>query len=566
MVLKVNNLSVQFTAKNQTIQAVDSVSFELQKGKTLGLVGESGSGKSVTSLAIMGLLGETTAKIPQGEIKFAGKNLLQLSDKELQKIRGNRMSMIFQEPMTALNPVQRVGTQISEVLRLHKKMAKKAAWKQSIELLEKVGINHAEQRVRAYPHELSGGQKQRVMIAMAIACEPDVLIADEPTTALDVTVQKQVLQLLKDLQESYQMAILFITHDLGVVADLADEVIVMRRAKIVEQGSVKAVFQNPQHPYTKGLMACRPKLQNNPARLLTLDDFLDEKAQAKTIEVKKTLAVSTKTSANLKKASKVLLEVKNLSTHFVQRKGFKKHTIQAVNDVSLQVYKGETLGIVGESGSGKTTLGRTILRLQKANSGTVRFDGQSVFELSAKSLRKLRARMQIIFQDPHSSLNPRMTVEQILLEPMLIHGVESNVKNRLEKVVHLLEKVGLGSSCLSRYPHEFSGGQKQRIGIARAISIEPDFIICDESVSALDVSVQATVLNLLKDLQQEFELTYIFISHDLAVVNCMANRVAVMQKGRIVELNTVEKIYQQPQQAYTRNLLKSIPQTFLDAQ
>ena len=559
--LSIQNLTVKFKTQEELVTAVNNVSFDIPKGKTVGLVGESGSGKSVTSLATMGLIPMPPGQITSGKILFHGEDLLQKSEKEMRKIRGNRISMIFQEPMTALNPVFRIGSQISEVLRLHKGMSKKQAWNYAIDLLDQVGIPDPKNKIKAYPHEMSGGQKQRVMIAMAIACEPDLLICDEPTTALDVTIQKQVLDLMLDLQEKYHMSMLFITHDLGVIADLADDVVVMYRSNIVEKNHSHNIFKNPQHPYTKGLIACRPLLEGNPQRLLTVSDYMDEDGSEKSIPAEKFKPMIKPDKNDIDKHP-VLLEVKNLNTWFPVKGGLfnqtKRH-VKAVNNVSFTVHQGETLGLVGESGCGKTTLGRTILRLQQATSGEVIYDGINVMQQDKESLRKLRSRMQIIFQDPYSSLNPRMTIGDILTEPMAIHGIGSNKKERFERAKELMQKVDLKPQHLNRYPHEFSGGQRQRICIARAIGIEPEFIICDESVSALDVSVQAQVLNLLQDLQQDLKLTYIFISHDLSVVNYISDRVGVMNNGEIVELDTAENIYKNPQRNYTKRLLDAIP-------
>ncbi len=556
--LSIRDLTVQFQTQDETITAVNHVSFDIPKGKTVGLVGESGSGKSVTSLAIMGLIPQPPGRITSGELLFKGEDLLKKSESEMRKIRGDRISMIFQEPMTSLNPVFRIGSQIAEVLMLHRGMRKKEAWEKAEYLLDQVGIPDPKKKIRAYPHELSGGQKQRVMIAMAIACEPELLICDEPTTALDVTIQKQVLDLMLDLQDKYHMGMLFITHDLGVIADLADDVVVMYRSNIVETGPVDTIFTNAKHPYTKGLIACRPLLEGNPRRLLTVADYMDEAGNEKIVPAERFEPMVKED----KSGNPVLLEVKNLKTWFPVKGGFfgtTKDHIKAVDDVSLTVHKGETLGLVGESGCGKTTLGRTILRLQSATDGEVIYDGTSIMDLSGEALRAMRSRMQIIFQDPYSSLNPRMTIGDILTEPMAIHGIGDNKKDRYARAQELMRKVDLKPEQLSRHPHEFSGGQRQRICIARALAVEPEFIICDESVSALDVSVQAQVLNLLLDLQEEMGLTYIFISHDLSVVNFISDRVGVMYQGRLLELDTAEEIYKNPKTDYTRNLLAAIP-------
>lgn len=556
--LQVKDLSIGFGSGEQKVLAVEKISFQIPRAKTLGLVGESGSGKSVTSLSIMGLLPNMTQNILGGEILFDQKDLLKVPESEMRKIRGNKISMIFQEPMTSLNPVLSVGYQIVEALQLHQGLGKKMAWEKATELLNKVGIPRAQDRVYSYPHELSGGQRQRVMIAMAIACEPELLIADEPTTALDVTIQKQILDLLLKLQDEYQMSLLFITHDLGVIANMAHEVAVMYRGNIVEQGETRELFRRPQHPYTKGLLACRPALKNNFAILPTLSDFMDEDGKAKNMNWEVFGQKST-----VQSNSSVLLKVDNLSKLYPLKTNFWGQVtdwLPAVDGVSFEVRKGETLGLVGESGCGKTTLGRSILRLIEPTSGKVFYDDMEVTSLKAADMRRMRRKMQIIFQDPYASLNPRMTIGSALLEPMVVHNLQNNSKQRLERVNFLLEKVGLSSSALHRYPHEFSGGQRQRICIARALAVEPDFIVCDESVSALDVSVQAQILNLLKKLQRELGLTYIFISHDLAVVKFLADRVAVMNQGKIVENNTVELLYKEPRHEYTKKLLQSVPQ------
>jgi len=556
--LSIRDLTVEFQTQDDTVTAVNHVSFDIPKGKTVGLVGESGSGKSVTSLAIMGLIPSPPGRITSGELLFKGEDLLKKSESEMRKIRGDRISMIFQEPMTSLNPVFRIGSQIAEVLMLHRGMSKKEAWQKAEDLLDQVGIPDPKKKIRAYPHELSGGQKQRVMIAMAIACEPELLICDEPTTALDVTIQKQVLDLMLDLQDKYHMGMLFITHDLGVIADLADDVVVMYRSNIVETGPVNTIFTNAKHPYTKGLIACRPLLEGNPRRLLTVADYMDEAGNEKIVPAERFEPMVKED----KSKNPVLLEVNNLKTWFPVKGGFfgtTKDYVKAVDDVSFTVRKGETLGLVGESGCGKTTLGRTILRLQEATGGDVIYDGTNIMDLSGEELRKMRSRLQIIFQDPYSSLNPRMTIGDILTEPMTIHGIGENKKDRFARAQELMRKVDLKPEQLSRYPHEFSGGQRQRICIARALAVEPEFIICDESVSALDVSVQAQVLNLLLDLQEEMGLTYIFISHDLSVVNFISDHVGVMHQGKLLELDTAEEIYKHPKTDYTRNLLAAVP-------
>lgn len=560
ILVKVENLSVQFTTDDGIVEAVKGISFNIPKGKTVGLVGESGSGKSVTSLSIMRLINDPPGKISGGSIHFQGQDLLQISEDKIRKVRGNKISMIFQEPMTSLNPVFTVGDQIAEVLLLHKNMTKKQAHDRTLELMNQVGIPKPETRINAYPHEMSGGQRQRIMIAMAIACEPDLLIADEPTTALDVTIQKQILELIASLQKKYGMSVLFITHDLGVIADIADEVAVMYKGKIVENGLKSEIFKNPTHPYTKGLIACRPSLDKSPHRLPTVSDFMDERGREKNFDQSK-LRVD-KTPRSITDKNPVILEIKDLKKHFPLEKGFfgsVKSWVHAVNGVSLKVRKGRTLGLVGESGCGKTTLGRTILRLIESTSGEIIYHGQNINELSAQEMRQLRRKMQIIFQDPYASLNPRMTVGSALIEPMIIHNLFKSKDERNERAAQLIQKVGLDSSMLNRYPHEFSGGQRQRICIARALAVEPEFIVCDESVSALDVSVQAQILNLLLDLQDEFNLTYIFISHDLAVVKYISDEVAVMSGGEVVELADAVQIYKNPQHEYTKKLLSAIP-------
>jgi peptide/nickel transport system ATP-binding protein len=559
-ILSVKDLIVEFHTSEGVTRAVNNISFDIPAGKTVGIVGESGSGKSVTSLAVMGLLQKPAAKIPQGQILFKGRDLLKFSDDQLRAIRGNQISMIFQEPMTSLNPVFKVGEQIAESLRIHKKLSNKAAWTRAVELMNQVGIPKPAESAHKYPHEMSGGQKQRVMIAMAIACEPKLLIADEPTTALDVTIQKQVLDLLFKLQQEYRMSMLFITHDLGVIGDIADDVVVMYRSNVVEQNNADTIFSNAQHPYTKGLLACRPKLGANPQRLLTVSDFMDKDGKEIPIDPRK-IEVFDKEVVE-KKSNDILLEVKNLVTQFPIKGGIFGKTVdhfKAVDDVSFTLKKGQTLGLVGESGCGKTTLGRSILRLVEPASGQIIYHGKDMTHVYGEELRLLRRKMQIIFQDPYSSLNPRMTVSEILTEPLIIHNVGANKKERVDMAKELMNKVGLKIEQMNRYPHEFSGGQRQRICIARALMLRPEFVVCDESVSALDVSIQAQVLNLLLDLQQEFGLTYIFISHDLSVVNFIADQVGVMNAGKIIEMDSASQIYKNPKQEYTKTLLSAIP-------
>lgn len=557
ILLEIKDLTIEFRSEDKTIEAVKSLSLKIPKGKTVGLVGESGSGKSVTSLAIMGLIPNPPGRISKGQILFKGQDLTKLTQDELRKLRGNKIAMIFQEPMTSLNPVFTVGNQIDEVLMLHQGMSKSEARKRTIELLDEVGIPNPPESVEKYPHQMSGGQKQRVMIAMAMACEPELLICDEPTTALDVTIQKQVLELMFDLQRKHGMSMLFITHDLAVIADIADEVAVMFRGDLVEQNTTKALFENPKHPYTKGLLACRPSLEENPVRLLTVEDFLkaDGDIDVSKLEMKKPHVID-------EAKNPVILEINNFNKHFPIKGGILGRTVdwfKAVDNVSLKVRKGRTLGLVGESGCGKTTLGRSILRLIEPTSGSVVYKGTDLTKLGKDEMRKMREKMQIIFQDPYSSLNPRMTIGDIITEPMVIHNIGGTKKERYAHAAELLEKVGLKGDYLNRYPHEFSGGQRQRICIARALTLKPEFIICDESVSALDVSVQAQVLNLLQDLQQEFGLTYIFISHDLSVVKYIADEIGVMNKGKIVEFGPSEEIYRNPKDPYTQKLLSAIP-------
>lgn len=551
--LEIKDLSVEFKTHQEHVVAVDRISLKLEKGKTLGLVGESGSGKSITSLSVMQLIPSPPGKITSGQILFKGEDLIKKSPSEMRKIRGNQISMIFQEPMTSLNPVFTVGNQIIESLKLHRGMSTKEARQLTLELLDQVKIPHPSKRIDSYPHEMSGGQKQRAMIAMAMACEPDLLIADEPTTALDVTIQREVLDLMFQLQEKHKMSLLFITHDLGVIGDIADDVAVMYKGQIVENNSTENIFKNPQHPYTKGLLGCRPHVDKNPRRLFTVGDFLKNDNKELKIEVYE---------KPKKPETETLLEIQNLEKHFPIKGGVFKRTqswVKAVDGVSFKLQRGKTLGLVGESGCGKTTLGRTIIRLLEPTQGKIIYGGKDITTIPITELRKLRRKFQIIFQDPYSSLNPRMTVGDILEEPLLIHQLGGNQNERRQRSEYLMDKVGLKASQLDRYPHEFSGGQRQRICIARALSVEPEFIICDESVSALDVSIQAQILNLLLDLQEELGLTYIFISHDLSVVNFISDDVSVMYGGKIIETGKASQIYHSPQNDYTRTLLEAIP-------
>jgi peptide/nickel transport system ATP-binding protein len=574
--LSIEQLGVSFSTENGITRALHDITFSLDRGETVGIVGESGSGKSVTSLSVMRLL-PSAGKITQGRIIFHdnpqnGTDLLSLDAAQMRRRRGKDIAMIFQEPMTSLNPVLTCGYQVAEALRLHLGMSSQAARERTLELFRKVRLPRPEQIYTAYPHEISGGQKQRVMIAMAISCDPSVLIADEPTTALDVTVQKTILELLHTIQQESNMGMLFITHDLGVIAEIADRVVVMYKGNVVEQGSVEQIFRDPQHPYTKSLLACRPPLDRRLRRLPVVSDYLQTESDGSFSERKDgsaaTLSRDIITASERKERHAALygqspvLQVRNLSTWFPLRKGVfgkvREH-VRAVDDVSFDVYPGETLGLVGESGCGKTTLGRTIIRLVEPTSGEVIYRGQDFAALRGGDLRKMRKSIQIIFQDPYSSLNPRMTVGQALMEPMQVHRLHGDNRRRKDRAIELLERVSLQPDHFNRYPHEFSGGQRQRICIARALALEPDFIICDESVSALDVSVQAQVLNLLNDLKREFGLTYIFISHDLSVVKYMSDRMIVMNKGKIEEEGDPERIYASPVSEYTKSLIAAIP-------
>jgi peptide/nickel transport system ATP-binding protein len=582
ILLQVKNLVTEFKSDNELIKAVNDISFTLHKGETIGIVGESGSGKSVTSLSIMQLIPNPPGRISGGEILYHSKNngtidLRTLSNQDMRAYRGNEIAMIFQEPMTSLNPVYSCGAQVMEAIILHQKINKKEAKQKTLHLFSQVQLPDPERMFDAYPHEISGGQKQRVMIAMAMSCNPRVLIADEPTTALDVTVQKNILDLMLQLQKEHEMGIMFITHDLGVIAELADVVMVMYKGKVVEQGPVLDIFTNPQHPYTKSLLACRPPLDKRILRLPVSSDFMKLDDQGHMIEIAKSVSESINSVivsqeqrlAEHKElyARKKIVEIKNIKTYFPKQKSFFGKTtdwVKAVDDVTLDVYEGETLGLVGESGCGKTTLGRTILRLNEPTSGEIYFEQKNVLAYSQKEMRDLRKDMQIIFQDPYSSLNPRISIGKSIMEPMQVHNMLSTTQERKERVLELLKKVGLEEKHFNRYPHEFSGGQRQRVCIARALALNPKFIICDESVSALDVSVQAQVLNLLNDLKREFKFTYIFISHDLSVVKFMSDRMAVMNKGKIVELGEADSIYMNPQTDYTKKLINSIPKGQLD--
>ncbi|MCH3883764.1 ABC transporter ATP-binding protein [Tenacibaculum aquimarinum] len=548
--LEVKKLSISF---NNNI-VVHNLNFELQKNKILGIVGESGSGKSVSSLAILGLLPKQATI--EGEVLFEEKNVLNYSEKKFQQIRGNKIAMIFQEPMSSLNPTLTCGFQVAEILQKHTQLSSKEIKNEVISLFEKVKLPRPEAIFSSFPHQISGGQKQRVMIAMAIACKPEVLIADEPTTALDVTVQKEIILLLKELQQENGMSILFITHDLALVSEIADEVLVMYKGKVVEKGTAKQVFLHPKENYTKALINSKPNLEERLMTLPTVTNFIEETVNSS--------IYTNEERANFHQkiyAKKPLLEIINLEKHFISNGSWldKKEVVKAVDNVSFKIYEGETLGLVGESGCGKTTLGRTILHLEKATSGQIFYKQKDITSLSKLALQTLRKEIQIIFQDPFSSLNPRISVGKAILEPMKVHNILSSNKERKAYVLELLEKVGLSTEHFNRFPHEFSGGQRQRIGIARTIALQPKLIICDESVSALDVSVQAQVLNLLNQLKAEFNFTYIFISHDLSVVKYMADQLVVMNKGKVEEIDDADVIYSNPKTTYTKTLIDAIP-------
>jgi len=556
--LEINNLSVEFPSASGTIRAVDGISFHLDKGETLGIVGESGSGKSVTALSIMRLL-PGAGKITSGEILFqTTNNLLALPEPSLPAVRGAEIAMIFQEPMTSLNPVFRCGEQVAEAIRLHQKVSLENARSQTIKLFERVRLADPERIFDAFPHQISGGQKQRVMIAMAMSCQPKILIADEPTTALDVTVQKTILDLMGELKTETGLSMLFISHDLGVISEICDRVVVMFQGKIVEEGRVEKILEQPEHPYTKGLVACRPSLRRKWRRMPTVCDFLEQKnyvaqvvAPAETAKRRESIF-----------SQKPVIQVNNLTVRYPVKKNWLGQPVKwlhAVDDVSFEVFPGETFGLAGESGCGKTTLGRAIARLTETFLGKIFYGNTDLLQLSEEEFHPFRREIQVVFQDPYSSLNPRVPIGEAITEPMKVHGLHSNEQIRREKAVELLEVTGLKGDHFHRLPHEFSGGQRQRICLARALAVEPKLLICDEVVSSLDVSVQATVLNLLMDLQEKYGLTYLFISHDLSVIQQMCDRLLVMNRGKIEALGFPENIFQQTDNEYVKNLVEAIP-------
>ena len=554
--LDITDLNLEFTSGQNVNHVLQSINFSIYNNEIVGIVGESGSGKSVTSLAILGLLPERISQITSGSIYFQSQNLLQFSDQEMQKLRGKEISMIFQEPMSSLNPSMKCGKQVTEILRTHLNIDQKEAKTEVIKLFNQVKLPRPEAVFNAYPHEISGGQKQRVMIAMAIACKPKLLIADEPTTALDVTVQKEIILLLKELQQQTGMSILFISHDLSLVSEIANRVIVMYKGKLVESGSAERIFKNPQEDYTKALIYARPSTTERLSKLPTVRDFLDKNPMAPAVSA----LAREKQHENIY-SKPPLLKINNASKEYYSKVSFlgKSETVKAVNAVSFEIYEGETLGLVGESGCGKSTLGNLILQLDKATAGSIFYKGKDLTKLSSKELRALRKDIQIIFQDPYSSLNPRLTVGQSITEAMLVHKLYNSKEERKEEALHLLKEVGLLPEHFNRYPHEFSGGQRQRIGIARTIAVKPKFIVCDESVSALDISVQAQVLNLLNKLKNSYNFTYLFISHDLAVVKYISDRLLVMRNGQFEETGEADEIYKNPQSAYTKALIEAIP-------
>ena len=551
-ILNIKNLSISF-GKNEVIH---NISYHLNTNEILGIVGESGSGKSVSSLAILGLLPKKISKINSGSISYNGEDLTQLPPKLFLNIRGNKIAMIFQEPMSSLNPSMTCGKQVEEILKQHTKLSKADVKENVLSLFRQVKLPDPNRVYNVYPHEISGGQKQRVMIAMAIACKPDILIADEPTTALDVTVQKDIIVLLKELQSDTKMSIIFITHDLALISEIANRVLVMYKGNIVEEGEVSKIFKSPQHNYTKALISSRPSLNTRLKVLPTIQDYLNN-------TISEEIITSEQRKINHEKLYKKipLLEVINVEKEYISKSGWlkKPKSFKAVNNISFKLYEGETLGLVGESGCGKSTLGNAILQLDKATAGQILYNGQDITKLSKYDIRKLRKDIQIIFQDPYSSLNPRIPIGEAIMEPMVVHNLYNSDTERKEKVLEILNRVGLSKDYFNRYPHEFSGGQRQRIGIARTIALQPKLIVCDESVSALDISVQAQVLNLLNELKDTFGFTYIFISHDLAVVKYMSDQLLVMNKGQIEELDDADAIYNTPKKDYTKNLIDAIP-------
>ncbi len=554
--LSVKNLCISFLSEGKENQVLKDISFDIHKNEILGVVGESGSGKSVASLAILGLLPNKIAKITKGNIIYTNFSLVELDEKKYRSIRGNEIAMIFQEPMSSLNPSMKCGIQVSEILFRHTSMSKTEVKKEVLSLFKKVKLPDPDRVYKSYPHQLSGGQKQRVMIAMAIACKPKLLIADEPTTALDVTVQKEIIELLKGLQKEYEMSILFISHDLSLVSEIADQVLVMYKGRMIEYGSSQKIFNTPKKEYTKALISARPPIHIRYKKLPIIADFLKGKNLNKEIVTKE----DRERNHKILYSKPPILEVINVKKSYFSKIGlFKKSEFKAVDDVSFKLYEGETLGLVGESGCGKSTLGNSILQLDKASSGKIIYKGQNITQLSSSEIRNLRKEIQLIFQDPFASLNPRLTIGKAIMEPMQAHKLYDNDKQRKQKVIELLERVSLTPEHFNRYPHEFSGGQRQRVGIARTIAIQPKLIICDESVSALDISVQAQVLNLLNELKDNFGFTYIFISHDLAVVKYMSDQLLVMNKGKIEEHGDADRIYENPEKEYTKKLIEAIP-------
>lgn len=564
VLLDIKNLKISFLRDGEWNEAVHGVSFEVPRGKTLGIVGESGSGKSVSSLAVMKLLNEKQSRITADETTLDGKDILHLPEDEMHDIRGKRIAMIFQEPMTSLNPVFQCGFQVAEAVLAHEDVSEEEAKSRVMSLFEKVLLPRPEAIFKSYPHELSGGQKQRVMIAMAIVCAPELLIADEPTTALDVTVQKEILKLLKELQRTENLSMIFISHDIGVVSEVSDYILVMHDGEVVEYGESQEILNNPKEPYTKGLLACRPPKDCRLKRLPVVKEFLDGTWSDKVDFRQQLVVTQEERKSHLAKlySQEPILRVERLKTWFPLRRGVFSRVydyVKAVDDVSFEVYPGETIGLVGESGCGKTTLGRSVLRLAEPSEGRIVFEGQDVMSLSGSGLREYRKRVQIVFQDPYSSLNPRIRIGDAIAEPMMVHGIEPDAKKRRDKVCELLVEVGLAPEYYQRYPHELSGGQRQRICIARALAVQPKLVICDESVSALDVSVQAQTLNLLNRLKHDFGLTYIFISHDLNVVRFMSDRIIVMYNGKPVELGDADDIFNKPKNDYTKKLINAIP-------